>query len=307
MRFRIAFVFLCLSMSTRFSLSHRLSFLSFLSCAVLLQSAVGFAAPEPAETSPSSQSAVESAALTTGETAMPDTASVAKTVADAVTGTLFPTLPSVPNIPATPTSVAAPQTQNRVLDAPVQELDGANSLFSIATRLNLPLPLPKARIVVLKSRRRLELWNEGQLVKTYQVALGGNPLGAKTRQHDNRTPEGNFTICTRNATTSAFHIFLGLSYPGLPDAARGVNRGTITWREYALIQRQLASRNAPPWETRMGGWVGIHGGTGGQFAQKQSLKRGRSDWTAGCVALTDSEIEELYAATKIGTPVWIRP
>ena len=302
-------------------MSHRLSSFFSLSCTVLLlQSAAGFAAPEPQETSPSSQSAVATATPKTGETAVPnkdvpnkdvpDAASIAKTVGDAVAGTLFPALPNIPSVPSVPapsTRVAVPPTKNRVLDAPRQELDDANSLLSIAMRLNLPLPLPKARIVVLKRQRRLELWNEARLVKTYQVALGGNPVGAKTRQRDNRTPEGRFTICTRNATTSSFHIFLGLSYPGLPDAARGVNRGTITWREYALIQRQLASRSAPPWETRLGGWVGIHGGTGSRFAQKQSQKRGRNDWTAGCVALTDSEIEELYAATKIGTPVWIRP
>jgi len=308
-------------MSTRFSLSSRLSFLFFAGCAVLmLQSVAALSTPEQ-EDSSSSQSAASTPVATpaTSEKGEQDTTSIAKTIGNAVAGTLFPTLPNIPvpdipapnvpapNVPANPAGIAAPQTGNRVLDASVQRLEDASYLPNIAARLKLPLPLPKGRIVVLKSRRRLELWNDRQLVKTYGVALGGNPVGAKTQQHDSRTPEGHFTICTRNAATSAFHIFLGLSYPGLPDAARGANRGTITWREYALIQRQLASRGAPPWETRLGGWVGIHGGTGSAFAQKQAQKRGRSDWTAGCVALTDSEIEELYSATKIGTPVWIQP
>ena len=161
--------------------------------------------------------------------------------------------------------------------------------------------------MVWKAQRRLELWSGKRLVKTYRVALGVNPVGAKSRQHDGRTPEGHFRICTRNAASSAFHIFLGLSYPGVPDAARGIDSGAISWREYALIQHQLASRGAPSWDTRLGGWVGIHGGTGSPFAQKQAVKRGRMDWTAGCIALTDREIEELYSATKMGTPVWIRP
>jgi hypothetical protein len=181
------------------------------------------------------------------------------------------------------------------------------SLASIAQKMKLPLPLPQPRIVVLKSKRRLELWNGARLIKTYRVALGGNPVGAKQRQNDSRTPEGRFYICTRNNINSAFHIFLGLSYPALPDATRGINSKAINWREYAMIRNRLSSRAAPLWETRLGGWVGIHGGTGNTFAEKQARKRGRPDWTAGCIAVTDAEIEEIFSATKHATPVWVRP
>lgn len=181
------------------------------------------------------------------------------------------------------------------------------SLRETASRLKLPLPLPLGRIVVLKSRRRLELWNGDTLIKTYGVALGASPQGHKRRRGDKRTPEGEFRICTRNATTSAFHIFLGLDYPAVPDAARALKNKTISWREYQAIRSRLASRSAPPWGTRLGGWVGIHGGNDGAFARKRAKQLGGSDWTAGCIALRDREIEEIYAATRLGTMVSVRP
>lgn len=183
----------------------------------------------------------------------------------------------------------------------------AESLRAAITRLKLPLPLPQARIVVTKAQRTLELFNGEVLVKTYRAALGSNPAGHKQAQGDGRTPEGQFYLCSRNAKDSAFHIFLGLSYPALPDATRAVNSKVISWREYQIIRQRLAARGAPLWRTRLGGWVGIHGGTGGKFAQRKMQERSSPDWTAGCVALTDKEIAELFAATKFGTPVLIRP
>lgn len=183
----------------------------------------------------------------------------------------------------------------------------AETVQGAARRLKLALPLARGRLIIWKSQRRLEVWNDKTLVKTFRVALGANPLGAKQTQGDSRTPEGEFFLCTRNASTSAFHIFLGLSYPAMPDATRAVQSKKISPREFQIIQNRLAARSAPLWRTRLGGWVGIHGGSNGAFAAGQSKKRGRADWTAGCIALTDKEIEEIYAATKLGTPVSIRP
>lgn len=181
------------------------------------------------------------------------------------------------------------------------------SMRALAHRLKLPLPLPDARIVVTKAQRRLYLWSGATLVKSYHVALGTQPAGAKQTQGDGRTPEGQFYFCTRNSSNSAFHVFLGLSYPALPDATRAVNNKAISWREYMLIRQRLASRSAPLWRTRLGGWVGIHGGTDGAFAQKKMKARGSTDWTAGCIAVTNAEIDEIYAATGLGTPVLVQP
>lgn len=212
-------------------------------------------------------------------------------------------------------SVAIPITEYASFKAsePVMESEpteppiGTETLRSVIDRLKLPLPVPNAHIVVLKSQRRLDLYSGKTLLKSYQVALGKNPNGHKQREGDGRTPEGQFYICTRNGRTSAFHMFLGLSYPALPDAKRAVKNKTITPREFNAIRGRLASRAAPLWETRLGGWVGIHGGSDSSFARKRTQERGGPDWTGGCIAVTDREIEEIYAATKMGTPVLVKP
>ena len=191
-------------------------------------------------------------------------------------------------------------------DAP-PVISGNATLREITKRTNTALPLPHARIVIYKKRRLLELFNGSTLIKTYSVALGNRPGGHKQNRGDGRTPEGQFYICTRNAKDSAFHIFLGLSYPALPDATRAVNQKIISWRDYQIIRQRLASRGAPLWQTRLGGWVGIHGGSDGAFAARKKRERRSSDWTAGCIALANAEIAELHAATKMGTPVLILP
>jgi lipoprotein-anchoring transpeptidase ErfK/SrfK len=211
--------------------------------------------------------------------------------------------PALSNKPLFPAAKSSTATRGKTTGSPATQLP----LREIARRKNLSLPLKNARVVVYKSQRRLELRDGNDLVKTYRIALGAQPAGHKQSQGDSRTPEGQFYICTRNASTSAFHIFLGLSYPALPDATRAANNKAITQREYQLIRQRLASRSAPPWETRLGGWVGIHGGTGDRFAQQKMRERGNKDWTAGCIALTNAEIKEIHAATKLGTPVLVKP
>lgn len=226
-----------------------------------------------------------------------------------------PEMPSVPAVSynreaavaavasATKTTQPAPPTASRS----IATAGKPESLASLAKRLKLPLPLPNARIVVTKAGRRLDLYSGPALVKSYKVALGGNPVGAKQRQGDSRTPEGQFYICTRNARNSAFHIFLGLSYPALPDATRGFYDKAIDGHQFNAIRGRLASRGAPLWGTRLGGWVGIHGGTDAPYAQRRIKNTGSPDWTAGCIALTNKEIDELHAATCLGTPVLVKP
>jgi hypothetical protein len=192
-------------------------------------------------------------------------------------------------------------------EPPVELLACIETLRQAVQRLKLPLPLPEGRIVVFKAQRRLELWNGSTLVRIYRTALGPNPNGQKQRKYDGRTPEGQYYICMRNATTSNFRIFLGLSYPALHDAKRGVQSRAISWREYQVISQRLASRGTPLWSTELGGWVGIHGGTNNIYAQRLIRERGSNDWTAGCIAVTDAEIDEIHAATRLGTPVLVKP
>ncbi len=145
-----------------------------------------------------------------------------------------------------------------------------------------------------KARRQLLLFSAGKRVRTYRIGLGLSPLGDKVRAGDRRTPEGEFYIFTKNER-SAFYLSLGLSYPNLAHAERGLRDGLITRAQYDAITRALRAGKAPPQDTRLGGDIYIHGNGAG------------SDWTWGCVALENEDIRELFGAVSVGTPVRIEP
>jgi len=158
----------------------------------------------------------------------------------------------------------------------------------------LPSPLLKPHIVVKKSRRELLLYSSDKLLRTYHVGLGLSPVGDKVRAGDRRTPEGDFYIFVKN-DKSAFYLSLGLSYPNVPHAERGLRDGLINRSQYEAIIRALKAKKTPPQNTRLGGDIYIHG-NGAQ-----------SDWTWGCVALENEDIRELFTALTVGTPVTIQP
>ena len=161
-------------------------------------------------------------------------------------------------------------------------------------RSPLVLPLIRPRVLVKKARRELLLYSNDKLVRTYHIGLGLSPLGDKVRAGDRRTPEGDFYIFTKN-DKSAFYLSLGLSYPNIPHAERGLRDGLISRGQYETIIRAVKAGKAPPQNTRLGGDIYIHG-NGAQ-----------SDWTWGCVALENDDIRELFAALSVGTPVTIEP
>jgi murein L,D-transpeptidase YafK len=137
------------------------------------------------------------------------------------------------------------------------------------------------RVVVLKKARTLELLNAGKVVRTYKVALGGDPVGAKTRRGDHKTPEGSYVLDSRNAR-SQFYKSIHISYPNAQDRAAARRDGV-----------------AP------GGDVFVHGLPNGYryLGAAHRLK----DWTDGCIAVTDEEMDEIWAAVADGTPIEIRP
>lgn len=137
------------------------------------------------------------------------------------------------------------------------------------------------KILIEKKERRLTLFAEGEVLKTYKIALGGNPVGPKERQGDNKTPEGAYFIDSRNRD-SRYHLSLRISYPNESDKRRAKELGVSP-----------------------GGDIMIHG-----------IKKGFSrvgdfhtevDWTKGCIAVTDEEIEEIEKLVPNGTIVEIRP
>jgi len=161
-------------------------------------------------------------------------------------------------------------------------------------RIPLRLPLVNPKIVISKSARRLELHSGGRLVREYRVVLGGDPVNDKEREGDSRTPEGDFYVCVRNEK-SQFYRSLGLSYPNREDAERGLCNRLITRAEYERIVSAINRKRTSPWDTALGGEIYIHGGGT------------RSDWTAGCVALDDADMRELFDSVPVGTPVSIKP
>jgi murein L,D-transpeptidase YafK len=136
-------------------------------------------------------------------------------------------------------------------------------------------------VVVEKSLRRLTLYAGGLPLRTYDVALGRTPTGPKLQVGDFRTPEGLYYIDARNPQ-SQFHRGLHVSYPNAEDVARAQAMGVST-----------------------GGDIMIHGLPNGQAAVGGSHRA--NDWTSGCVAVTNDEIEEIWDSVPLGTPVRIRP
>jgi murein L,D-transpeptidase YafK len=137
------------------------------------------------------------------------------------------------------------------------------------------------RLVLEKSKRQLHLLSNGKIIKTYKVSLGKNPVGHKTREGDGKTPEGTYLIDRRNAK-SAYHLSLHLSYPSAEE-----------------IKQAQISGVSP------GGDIMIHGLPNGFgfLAPFHHFK----DWTQGCIAVTNKEIEEIWNNVSDGTIIIIKP
>jgi murein L,D-transpeptidase YafK len=142
-------------------------------------------------------------------------------------------------------------------------------------------PLKADSILILKKDHLLELLSAGKVFRTYHVALGSGGLPPKERQGDARTPEGHYVIDNRNAA-SQYHKALHISYPNADDRKRAARLGI-----------------AP------GGDVMIHGLPNGKGYIGAAHRL--YDWTLGCVAVTDQEIDEIWTMVALGTPVEIRP
>ena len=153
------------------------------------------------------------------------------------------------------------------------------------------------RMVVEKARRRLTLRQGRRVLYRCRVWLGSEPRGPKRCEGDGRTPEGIYEICSRNPQ-SKYCLALGISYPNAADARLGLREGRISEAQYRAICRAQRARRRPPWDTPLGGWIMLHGESGD----------GRvGDWTAGCIAVTNGDVQALYRWGFIGLRVVIRP
>jgi murein L,D-transpeptidase YafK len=166
---------------------------------------------------------------------------------------------------------------------------GVLALVGVLTWSLGPAPRPQPErsrpqadlVVVHKAARRLELWDQGVLLRSYAVSLGPHPIGAKWREGDGKTPEGEYRIDYRKADSS-FHRALHISYPEPKDVAKarahGVNPGEL---------------------------VMIHGTKNG--LTRTALEQLPRDWTDGCVAVTDREMDEIWRLVPDGTRIVLEP
>ncbi|WP_090270915.1 L,D-transpeptidase family protein [Thalassovita taeanensis] len=132
------------------------------------------------------------------------------------------------------------------------------------------------RVVVFKQDRKMHLLSNESALKSYDIGLGFAPSGHKSVEGDGKTPEGQYRIDRRNPN-SEFHLSIGISYPNTEDRARALAVGQ-----------------------RPGGDIFIHG-------RPRKNRKGGRDWTAGCIAVSNREIEEIYAMVRDGTPISIYP
>jgi murein L,D-transpeptidase YafK len=146
---------------------------------------------------------------------------------------------------------------------------------------SLPADVQADRVVIEKASRKLTIYRAGELLKSYDIALGRDPAGDKQFEGDGRTPEGLYAIDFRKKDSS-FHLSLHISYPSPADRKAAAAMGKLP-----------------------GGDIMIHGLRNGLGFLGPAHRL--FDWTEGCIAVTDAEIEELWRAVPDGTPVEIRP
>lgn len=155
----------------------------------------------------------------------------------------------------------------------------AGLLVSVASFATI---MPKADLVVVKkSQYSLTLYSKGVALKRYWVALGPNPKGAKMREGDNRTPEGRYLLDYKK-TDSKYYKAFHISYPSVADIKRAQKMGV-----------------------NPGSQVLLHGQRKGSVMSDQMLQR--SNWTNGCIALINADMEEVWESVAPGTPIEIYP
>ena len=178
--------------------------------------------------------------------------------------------------------VSRGQKMTQGINSPIRFLVAGMILFTSGLALSTQnASVDVDRVVVYKHERRLVLLSQGKELRSYKVALGNEPVGPKTRQGDHRTPEGLYTLDSRNPNShfyKAFHI----SYPNSKDVAAAKKLGVSPGGDIMLhgLPKEYA-------------WVG-----------KAHVLH---DWTDGCIAVTNDEMDEIWKLVRVGTHIEIKP
>ena len=176
-------------------------------------------------------------------------------------------------------------------------------IFTIIIFTPLSINAEGYQVIVHKNNKELILKKSNEIIKKYHVATGKGGKGTKRKRGDNKTPLGVYRISKLNKS-NRFHYFIQLDYPNLIDAWYGFKNEIIDGNDFKRIAHAYKKREFPPQDTNLGGQIGIHG-IGKMTKQKLSIHQ-EINWTNGCIALTNDDINDLIRYIKIGTTVIIK-
>ena len=158
-----------------------------------------------------------------------------------------------------------------------------------------------AWIMVDTHARTLSVYDNGKIISEFKnVAIGRGGASRERLKGDDKTPLGTFHIMWIN-TKSRYHIFLGLDFPTMEHAARALQKNDIKNNEFRSIKTAFEHNTIPPQDTSLGGYIGIHGLGDGNIKIHRMF-----NWTRGCIAVTNEQIERLSRIVQLGTKVVIR-
>ncbi|KGM06863.1 hypothetical protein LP43_1356 [Methylophaga thiooxydans] len=157
-------------------------------------------------------------------------------------------------------------------------------------------------LVIKRSEKRLLIQKDGEVLRSFHVALGSGGRKAKMKSGDRLTPLGKYHI-TQVRDSDRFHMFIQLDYPSVRDAITALKEDRISKAQYRKILDAHIFGNLPPQNTPLGGAIGIHG-IGVETKDKLEIHE-IADWTKGCIALRNDEIEQLTKYISKGTQVTI--
>lgn len=177
------------------------------------------------------------------------------------------------------------------------------SLFFLALSVCFPVQANQSiNLVIVRSQHKLLVKEGNTTIRTFKVALGSGGRKAKRREGDHTTPTGTYKI-SRVRKSDRFHLFLQLNYPNTHDAKRALKNHSITRQQYRAILDAQTFGFLPPQNTALGGAIGIHG-IGNETPDKISIHK-IADWTQGCIAMRNDEVDELSRYIQVGTQVKI--
>lgn len=176
-------------------------------------------------------------------------------------------------------------------------------LFWLITSAASAVTSGRYLIEINKSARELNVLSGTNVIRSFHIAIGRAEHGAKRTRGDNRTPVGAYQVVDFN-NDSKFYFFMLLNYPNTVDAWHGYRNELISASEFREIVMAIKAGKAPPQNTALGGFIGIHG-VGEETGETLDI-HATFNWTEGCIALTNEEIAELRKYVSPGTKVVIR-